>query len=100
MVYCPACEADMDLDEEQLTEGGVVSCGGCGAHFEVVNPHPLELEKLGGDDDEDEDDEEDEDFDEDLDEDEEDDEDDEDEEDDDEEGYDDESGLGDEAEEE
>ncbi|HVA63755.1 MAG TPA: hypothetical protein VNF74_08525 [Terriglobales bacterium] len=98
MVYCPACEADMDLDEEQLLEGGVVSCGGCGAHFEVVNPHPLELEKLGADDDEEDDDEEDEDLDEDE---EDEDEEDEDEDEDlDEEGYDDESGLGDEAEDE
>lgn len=58
MVYCPACEADMDLDEEQLEEGGVVSCGGCGAQFEIVSPHPLELERVT-DDDEDEDDEDD-----------------------------------------
>ncbi|MGH9482700.1 MAG: hypothetical protein ACRD1L_11485 [Terriglobales bacterium] len=58
MVYCPACESDMDLDEEQLQEGGVVSCGGCGAHFEVVSPQPLELEKLGGEDDDELDDDE------------------------------------------
>ncbi|MGH7224177.1 MAG: hypothetical protein ACRELF_13180 [Gemmataceae bacterium] len=52
MVFCPACEADMDLDEELLQEGGVVSCGGCGARCEVVNVHPLEIERLnaGGDD--------------------------------------------------
>lgn len=65
MVNCPACESDMDLDEEQLLEGGVVSCGGCGAHFEVVSPHPLELEQIGSEedeDDEDDDDELDEDF--------------------------------------
>ncbi len=78
MVYCPACEADMDLDEEQLEEGGVVSCGGCGAQFEIVSPHPLELERIT--DDEGEDDDEDDDYDDDFDdEDEDEDEDDEDE---------------------
>ena len=56
MVNCPGCEADLDLDEDQLVEGGVVSCGGCGGHFEVVNPHPLELERLEADEDDDEDD--------------------------------------------
>ncbi len=65
MVYCPACEADMDLDEEQLQEGGVVSCGGCGAQFEIVSPHPLELERVT--DDEDDEDEEDDEFDDDFD---------------------------------
>jgi lysine biosynthesis protein LysW len=79
MVYCPACEADMDLDEDQLEEGGVVSCGGCGAQFEIINPHPLELERVT-DDEEDEDDEDDEDFD-DLDDEDDDDEDDEEDED-------------------
>ncbi|HXR97706.1 MAG TPA: hypothetical protein VN709_07670 [Terriglobales bacterium] len=85
MVSCPACEADLDLDEEQLLEGGVVSCAGCGAHFEVVNPHPLELQRFGADDDDDLDDDED-------DEDEDDDDDDDGDEDEDEEeaGYDDE----------
>jgi len=88
MESCPACEADLDLDEEQLQEGGVVNCSGCGAHLEVVNTHPLELNQLDEDDDEDEDEE---DFDGDSDEDDED-EDDEDEED--EAGYDDEDDAG------
>lgn len=61
---CPACEADLDLDEEQLQEGGIVHCEDCGIRCEVVNLHPLELEKVPGDEDED-DDEDDDDFDED-----------------------------------
>lgn len=88
MVYCPACEADMDLDEEQVTEGGVVSCTDCGAQFEVVNPHPLELGRLEVDDD---DDDEDEDLDEDDDE--EEDEDEDEDEDEEEAAYDDEHDL-------
>jgi len=90
MESCPACEADLDLDEEQLQEGGVVNCSGCGAHLEVVNTHPLELNQLDDEDeDEDDDEDEDEDFDGDLD-DEDDDDDDEDEDEDEESGYDDE----------
>ncbi|MGH9476226.1 MAG: hypothetical protein ACRD1C_07825 [Terriglobales bacterium] len=58
---CPACEADMDLDEEQLQEGGVVHCEGCGAKHEVVNLHPLELERIDSAEDEDDDDEDDDD---------------------------------------
>lgn len=88
MVYCPACEASMDLDEDQLQEGGVLNCDGCGVRMEVVNVNPLQLERLGGDEDEDlEDDVED---DEDLDEDDED----EDEDDEEEDGYDDEDDYG------
>jgi len=56
MVNCPACEADMDLDEDQLTEGGVVSCSDCGAHFEVTNHRPLELGRLDEDEDEEDED--------------------------------------------
>lgn len=82
---CPACEADMDLDEEQLQEGGIVHCEDCGADCEVVNLHPLELEKMHSDDDDDLDDEDD--FDED------DEDDDFDDEDEDEDGYDDEDDL-------
>lgn len=54
-VNCPACEADLDLDEEQLQEGGVVHCEGCGADHEVVNLHPLELEQLQSDEDDEDD---------------------------------------------
>jgi len=78
----------MDLDEDQLQEGGVLNCDGCGVRMEVVNVNPLQLERLGGDEDEDlEDDVED---DEDLDEDDED----EDEDDEEEDGYDDEDDYG------
>lgn len=55
MVNCPACDADLDLDEEQVQEGGNVVCSDCGAHFEVVNSHPLELDQINLEDDDDED---------------------------------------------
>ncbi|MGH9416790.1 MAG: hypothetical protein ACRD01_09205 [Terriglobales bacterium] len=55
MVYCPACEANMDLDDELLEEGGIVSCEDCGAKFEITNPQPLELNRIDASDDEDDD---------------------------------------------
>jgi alpha-aminoadipate carrier protein LysW len=58
MVYCPECETDLDIDEDEVDEGAVVSCPECGADFEVITVNPVELKKVGEDeDDEDEDDE-------------------------------------------
>jgi alpha-aminoadipate carrier protein LysW len=74
MVSCPKCEAPIDVEEEELDEGDVLSCDECGASLSVTSVNPVELET------EDEDDEEDEDFDFDEDDDEADDEEDEDEE--------------------
>lgn len=85
MAFCPKCEADLDLDEEEASEGEMVNCPDCGAGYEIVNAHPLELEaqddeELEDDDEEldDLDEEEDEDDEDDLDEEEDEDEDDED----------------------
>lgn len=55
MVLCPECESDLDVEEEELDEGEVVSCAECGVDFEVVGVEPLELAKVQ---DEDEDEEE------------------------------------------
>ena len=57
MAICPECETDLDLDEEELDEGEIVSCPECGLDFEVVTKHPLELNPVQelDDDEEDED---------------------------------------------
>ncbi len=55
MVLCPECESDLDIEEDELDEGEVVSCTECGSDFEVVTVEPLELAKISEDDDEDED---------------------------------------------
>jgi alpha-aminoadipate/glutamate carrier protein LysW len=59
MVYCPECETDLDIDEDEVDEGAVVSCPECGTDFEVVTVNPVELKVVGEDeiDEEDEDDE-------------------------------------------
>ena len=66
MALCPECETDLDLDEEEVEEGEIVSCPECGTDFEVVTKHPLELnpvDELDEDEDEDEEDEDEEDSD-------------------------------------
>jgi alpha-aminoadipate carrier protein LysW len=54
MVLCPECEADLDIDVDEVDEGDVVSCAECGSDFEVVGADPLELARMS-DEDEDED---------------------------------------------
>jgi alpha-aminoadipate carrier protein LysW len=54
MVNCPKCDAAIDVDEEDLDEGDILSCDECGAALTVGSVNPVELE-LEGDKDEDED---------------------------------------------
>jgi alpha-aminoadipate carrier protein LysW len=58
MVYCPECETDLDIDEDEVDEGAVVSCPECGADFEVITVNPVELKKVGEEEDEEDEDEE------------------------------------------
>jgi alpha-aminoadipate carrier protein LysW len=46
MVICPECESDLDIEEDDVDEGEVVSCPECGSDFEVVAVDPLELSKV------------------------------------------------------
>lgn len=56
MVLCPECETDLDIEEDDMEEGDVVSCSECGSDFEVVTINPLELNKVEDEEDEDEED--------------------------------------------
>ena len=47
MVLCPECESDLDIEEDELDEGEIISCTECGTDFEVVSVGPLELTKIG-----------------------------------------------------
>ena len=61
MVLCPECDTDLDIEEDDVEEGDVVSCAECGSDFEVITATPLELKKVDEEeDDDDEDDDEDE----------------------------------------
>jgi alpha-aminoadipate/glutamate carrier protein LysW len=66
MIACPECESDLDIDEDDLDEGEIVSCPECGTDFEVITVSPIELkrveEEIEEDDDEEEEESEDGDF--------------------------------------
>ncbi len=46
MVLCPECESDLDIEEDEVDEGEIVSCPECGTDFEVVTTDPLELARV------------------------------------------------------
>ena len=52
MILCPECESDIDVEEDEVEEGEIVSCPECGTDFEVVTSEPLELTKVEGEEDE------------------------------------------------
>jgi alpha-aminoadipate carrier protein LysW len=74
MATCPECEVNIDVDEDEVDKGDVITCHECGSDLEVVSLTPLELdvaqdddeddvEKADDEDDVDEDDDEEEDWD-------------------------------------
>jgi alpha-aminoadipate carrier protein LysW len=56
---CPECDAEIDLDEDEVEEGEILSCHECDAELEVTQTHPVHLIAISDDEDEEEDDEED-----------------------------------------
>jgi alpha-aminoadipate/glutamate carrier protein LysW len=55
MIHCPLCNADIDVDEEELDEGDALICEECGANLNVSGVSPLELTPDADDDDDDDD---------------------------------------------
>ena len=55
MVNCPKCDASIDVEEEELDEGDVLSCDECGASLTVASVNPVELQSDDEEDEEDED---------------------------------------------
>ena len=56
MVICPECENELDIEEDEVDEGEIVSCTECGSDFEVVAVEPLELTRVEDEDEEEDDD--------------------------------------------
>jgi alpha-aminoadipate/glutamate carrier protein LysW len=54
MVLCPECETDLDIEEDEVDEGEIVSCTECGTQFEVITTNPLEMKRIAEDEDEEE----------------------------------------------
>ena len=46
MVLCPECESDLDIEEDEVDEGEIISCPECGTDFEVITTNPLELNRV------------------------------------------------------
>jgi alpha-aminoadipate/glutamate carrier protein LysW len=46
MVLCPECETNLDIEEDDVDEGEVVSCPECGTDFEVITVNPIELKAV------------------------------------------------------
>jgi len=57
MVLCPKCESDIEVEEEELEEGELLSCLECDGDFEVASVEPLILTKVIDEEEADEDDE-------------------------------------------
>ena len=49
MILCPECESDLDIDEDEVEEGEVVSCAECGTDFEIITVNPIELKTVDDD---------------------------------------------------
>jgi alpha-aminoadipate/glutamate carrier protein LysW len=63
MATCPECDAEIELDEDDLEEldaGDPWDCDACGTRLRVANLNPLDFEADDDEDDEDEDEEDDE----------------------------------------
>jgi len=56
VVRCPKCGAEVDVDEDEVEEGEIVSCLECESDLEVVQTHPVHLNIISEDEDDDEDD--------------------------------------------
>jgi alpha-aminoadipate carrier protein LysW len=52
MVKCPECDSRIDLDEDELDEGEIVTCEECGSELRVMGLDPLELESAEEEEDE------------------------------------------------
>jgi len=72
VLRCPECSAEIDVDEDEVEEGEILSCPECECELEVSQTHPVALNPISDDldeeedeEDEDDDDEDDEDLDED-----------------------------------
>ena len=43
MVRCPDCATEIDVDEDEVEEGEILSCPECEVELEVVQTHPIRL---------------------------------------------------------
>ncbi len=44
MPHCPECEALVDIEQDEVEEGQILSCPECGVDLEIISTNPLEVE--------------------------------------------------------
>lgn len=44
MPHCPECDALVDIEQDEVEEGQLLSCPECGVDLEVVSTNPVEVE--------------------------------------------------------
>lgn len=54
MVRCPECATEIDVDEDEVEEGEILSCPECEAELEVVQVHPVHLNVISEEEEEEE----------------------------------------------
>jgi alpha-aminoadipate carrier protein LysW len=64
VIRCPDCGAEIDVDEDEVEEGEILSCPECESELEVTQTHPVHLNPISDDLDEEDDEDEEEDEDE------------------------------------
>lgn len=46
MASCPDCASPLDVEEDEVEEGELISCPECGLELEVVKTNPIEVERV------------------------------------------------------
>ena len=52
MVHCPKCAVEIDVDEDEIEEGEILNCPECEAELEVVQIHPVRVNVISDEDEE------------------------------------------------
>src|SRR5258705_3976981 len=58
VIRCPECSAEIDVDEDEVEGGEILSCPECESELEVSQTHPVHLNLIADDLDEEDDEEE------------------------------------------
>jgi alpha-aminoadipate carrier protein LysW len=50
---CPECDTEIDVDEDEVEEGEILTCPECDVELEVTQTHPVHLIAISEDDEDD-----------------------------------------------
>jgi lysine biosynthesis protein LysW len=54
VIRCPECATEIDVDEDEVEEGEILSCPECEVELEVVQVHPVHLNVISDEEEEEE----------------------------------------------